>query len=278
VIRALAKEDEIGVYQFIFDNLVNYRFFKVYIFYSLFDILLKSFLFTQGRLNMPSSQQLPASSKTLADTVYSQIRSDIINGKLKPDSRLKIERLRQEYNVGATPVREALSRLSASGFVVIEGQRGFKVPSVSAEDLTDITEMRIMLELKALRKSIQHGDDDWESHVVASYHQLSKLETQDVRDNLDEWEKRNRQFHYALIAACSSKWLIRFYNTLYDQHKRYRAISLNSADSSRNIHAEHQRIYQAALNRDVETACRETEAHIRLTAERTLKFLNQGEI
>ena len=72
---------------------------------------------------------------------------DIITGKLKPDSKLKIEHLRESYEVDATPVREALSRLSVSGFVVIEGQRGFKVGSVSAEELEDITEMHIMLEL-----------------------------------------------------------------------------------------------------------------------------------
>lgn len=219
---------------------------------------------------MIDNLQQSDSSKTLSDTVYTQIRNDIINGTLKPDSRLKIEALRKNYKVGATPVREALSRLSASGFVLIEGQRGFKVSPVSAEDLDDITEMRILLELRALKKSLQQGDDEWESRVVASYHQLTKLEKTDIREHMDEWEKRNRQFHYALISACSSKWLIRFYNILYDQHKRYRAISLNISGNSRDIHQEHHRIYQAALDRDIETACRETEAHIRLTAERTL--------
>ena len=223
---------------------------------------------------LPSSQKIDT-PKTLADSVYQQIRNDIITGKLKPDSKLKIEQLRQNYNVGATPVREALSRLSASGFVVIEGQRGFKVGPVSAEELEDITEMRIMLELKALRKSILNGDDNWESRVVASYYQLSKLEKLDITKNLPEWDKRNQAFHQSLISACSSKWLIHFYGILYDQHKRYRNISLVDKEQNRDVHAEHKRIYEAAINRDPDTACKETEMHIRLTAKRTIEIIKK---
>ena len=220
-------------------------------------------------------QTLPIKKpKTLADTVYQQLRIDIINGKLSPASKLKIEPLRTEYRVGATPIREALSRLSSSGFVVSEGQRGFKVAPVSAQDLADITEMRILLELKALRKSILTGDDQWEAQVVASYYQLNKLENTDITNNLALWDERNREFHQSLISACFSKWLMSFHTILYDQHKRYRNISLTNKTEKRDIHAEHKRIYDAALARDAETACKETEAHIRLTANRTIEVLD----
>lgn len=56
------------------------------------------------------------SPRTLTSYIYGQLREDIIQGKLVPDSKLKIEHLRKEYNVGATPLREALSRLSSDGF------------------------------------------------------------------------------------------------------------------------------------------------------------------
>lgn len=213
--------------------------------------------------------------KTMTDAVYQQLRNDIIQGRLPPDSKLKIEHLRTQYNVGATPVREALSRLSSSGFVVTEGQRGFKVAPISAEDLADITEMRVTLELKALRKSIESGGDDWESQVVASYYQLSKLEKQGIAQNLSKWDKCNQAFHQTLIAACTSKWLVHFYGILYDQHKRYRYISTSNEIETRDVHGEHKRIYEAALARDADTACKETEEHIRLTANRTIKILHE---
>ncbi|EIJ36753.1 GntR family transcriptional regulator [Thiothrix nivea] len=222
---------------------------------------------------MSNPLQPAEAPKTMTDYVYTQLREDIIQGKLAPDSKLKIEQLRGMYDVGATPIREALSRLSADGFVLMEGQRGFRVSPISPEDLEDVTELRITLELKALRNSILHGGDDWESRVVSTYYQLSKVEELDLFEHIDAWEQRNHDFHWALISACTSKWLLHFYNTLYDQHKRYRNISLVANLGQRDVHAEHKRIYDAALARDADTACRETEEHIRVTAEITRQVL-----
>lgn len=222
---------------------------------------------------MSNRLQQTEAPKTMTDYVYAQLREDIIQGKLAPDSKLKIEQLRGLYDVGATPIREALSRLSADGFVLMEGQRGFRVSPISPADLEDVTELRITLELKALRNSILHGGDDWESRVVSTYYQLSKVEELDLFANLPIWEQRNHDFHWALISACTSKWLLHFYNTLYDQHKRYRNISLIANLGQRDVHTEHQRIYDAALARDADTACRETEEHIRVTAAITQQVL-----
>lgn len=222
---------------------------------------------------MSNRLQQTEAPKTMTDYVYGQVREDIIQGRLAPDSKLKIELLRNTYEVGATPIREALSRLSSDGFVVTEGQRGFRVSPISPEDLEDVTELRITLELKALRKSILHGGDEWESRVVSTYYQLGKVEEQDLFENLGTWEQRNHDFHWALISACTSKWLLHFYNILYDQHKRYRNISLIANLGKRDVHAEHQRIYDAALARDVDTACHETEQHIRMTADITHQVL-----
>ena len=87
---------------------------------------------------MTSLQPVDSAPKTLTDYVYGQLRADIIDGKLAPESKLKIEHLRTEYSVGATPLREALSRLSSDGFVITEGQRGFRVSPISPDDLDDV--------------------------------------------------------------------------------------------------------------------------------------------
>lgn len=214
--------------------------------------------------------------KTLTDQAYSQLRAGIIHGHLKPSSKLRIEHLRREYGVGASPLREALSRLTADGFVTVEGQRGFRVAPMSIDDLEDITELRITLELQALRQSIARGDDNWEASIVAAFYRLSKSEENPGND-INEWERRNHDFHTAVISACTSKWLIRFYTVLYDQHKRYRNIALHTKSIPRDLHREHQRIYETVLERDVEKACAATEAHIRRTAEITRQVLLESE-
>ncbi len=213
-------------------------------------------------------------AKTLSDQAYQQLRADIIHGELPPDAKLRIEHLRKVYGVGASPLREALSRLTADGFVTAEGQRGFRVAPMSVEDLEDLTRMRILLEKQALCQSIQHGDDAWESRIVAAFYQLEKVEQSAERDPT-EWEKRNHDFHEALIAGCTSKWLRRFYGILYDQHKRYRNISF-ATEIPRDIHQEHEELRNAALARDTDRACEAIDHHIRRTAEITMKVMRES--
>ena len=205
-------------------------------------------------------------AKTLTDQAYALLRDDIVHGRFKPREKLRIERLKRDYQVGATPLREALYRLSADGFVQVQGQRGFNVSDMSLEELEDITNLRVVLEGMALTESIQNSDDEWESQVVAAFHHLTKAESREERD-FQEWEQRNRAFHLALVSRCGSGWLMRFYETLYDQHKRYRNIALINLGDRRDVHAEHQAIFDAALAKDIDALLIANEQHIRRTAE-----------
>jgi GntR family carbon starvation induced transcriptional regulator len=164
-------------------------------------------------------------------------------------------------------LREALNRLAGEGFVTTEGQRGFRVAPISLKDLKDITSLRIMLECEAITISMRNGDDEWEANIVAASHRLAKVESGD--QVFPEWELRNQDFHEALIAACDSTWLLRFRRTLYEQHKRYRLISILERVESRNVREEHDAILQAVLARDESAACLATEQHILRTADIT---------
>lgn len=213
-------------------------------------------------------------TKTLTDRAYRLLREDIVRGVFPPGEKLRIESLKQTYQVGATPLREALYRLSADGFVNVQGQRGFRVADMSLEELEDITNLRVVLENMALTQSIENSDDEWESRVVAAFHHLTKAENQKEPD-IQEWEVRNREFHLALVSCCDSPWLMRFHEILYDQHKRYRNIARINRNSRRNTHAEHTAICEAALAKDVPALCRANEEHIRRTAEITGKVLSE---
>src|ERR671922_1679532 len=99
---------------------------------------------------------------TLSERAANLIEQDILAGHHAPGSRLGIVDLVQRYDIGATPLREGLSRLMSRGLIVGIGQRGFRVAEVSREDLLDITRMRTVVELEALRLAIANGDDSWE--------------------------------------------------------------------------------------------------------------------
>ncbi len=206
--------------------------------------------------------------RTLSESAYERLRNDIIAGRLPPEAKLRIDDLRQEYDTGASPLREALSRLAGEGFVTAEGQRGFNVAPLSLKDLDEITHLRTLLECEAIEQSIRHGGDTWESNLVAAFHHLGKVDQAREQD-VTEWERRNQDFHEALIAACDSGWLLRLRRTLYEQHKRYRLISILGHDAERDVHAEHQAIFDAALARDATAARKATAVHIQRTAETT---------
>src|SRR5947207_1979051 len=78
------------------------------------------------------------SNATRATKLYRSLKLDIIQGALAPREQLRIAMLRKRYDAGASPLREALNRLSAEGFVVQNDQRGFAVEDIPQEDLSEL--------------------------------------------------------------------------------------------------------------------------------------------
>jgi DNA-binding GntR family transcriptional regulator len=213
--------------------------------------------------------------KTLVEAAYKQLRRDIIEGVHPPGEKLRVEHLKDQYEVGAGTLREALQLLVTDALVVAQGQRGFRVAPISIADFEDITRTRVLLETEALRQSIAGGDEAWEAALVAAFHRLSRAEqrlaTPDTAST-EEWERRNRAFHEALIAACPSRWIRHFQHILYQQSERYRRISLFRQPAPRDVHAEHQALFDATLGRDPIRATAILSEHILRTLD-TVKRL-----
>ncbi len=203
--------------------------------------------------------------KTLVEGAYHQLRKDIIEGKLRPGEKLRVEHLKTHYDVGAGTLREALQLLMTDALVVAQGQRGFNVAPISLSDFEDITRTRVLIECEALRQSIARGGDEWEAAVLGSFHRLSRAEerlAEDVETSRAEWEVRNKAFHETLISACPSRWIQHFQQLLYRQSERYRRISLYNNQIPRDVHAEHAKLCEAAVGRDAERACAVLTEHI----------------
>lgn len=208
--------------------------------------------------------------RTLAERAYLSLRHDVVCGKLAPGDRLRVEHLKDHYQVGAGTLREALSLLVSDALVTAEGQRGFRVAAISLADLEDVTNTRVMLETEALRQSIRKGDAQWEAALRTSYQRLTQTENQTDGLQHPEWERRNKHFHDALIAAFDSPWSKYMLAILYRHAERYRNINwrLTAAHTTeRNVHLEHEAIYQAAINRQEARAALALESHIRTTLD-----------
>ncbi|HVC60008.1 MAG TPA: GntR family transcriptional regulator [Acetobacteraceae bacterium] len=207
---------------------------------------------------------------TLASVVHARLRNDILRGVFRPGEKLPIDALCARYGIGATPLREALNRLSAEELVLRVDQRGFRVAPVSLEDLEELSKTLCWIGGLALREAIRNGDAAWEEQVVLAAHRLSRVEREGAEGYSSfnpEWEARHRAYHLTLIAACGSRWLVDFYAMLLDRNARYRYLAFADASVPRDAAAEHRAITDAVLARDADGAVAAAEAHVRMTAE-----------
>ena len=226
-----------------------------------------------------SARAVGAVDKTLADRALRLVRDDILNGKLAPGSRLRINVLQQQYELGLSPLREALLRPSSEGLVVGEGQRGFAVVPVSLAELQDLTKARTCLDSAALTQAIALGDAQWEARVIAANHLLTRtplpVDAKDVAA-AKLWEQRHRAFHHTLIAGCGSDWLLRLHTQLADQSERYRTIRIlhhqEKGAQVRDTVDEHTAITNAVLRRDAQLATQLMGRHIAATASAMTYF------
>lgn len=217
--------------------------------------------------------------KTVSEQVYRMLRSDIVWGKLEPGSPLKSDELRRKYEVGISPLREALSRLATERLVTSAGQRGFRVAPIDEDSIVDISETRLIIECAALNRSIELGDVDWETRVVASHHALSRVPVPTSQGpEAEVWTARHRDFHTSLLSACGSEWLMYLAALFFDQAERFRivrAIKANHSNSGRDPAKEHQAIVDAALNRDARRAERALRKHYQTTTDFVLANLRE---
>jgi DNA-binding GntR family transcriptional regulator len=102
------------------------------------------------------------------------LRADIAHGVLEPGSRLRVDAMRLRYGVGASPLREAMHRLTAKGLVDRTDERGFSVSALKRDELPIPTRNRVQLESLALRESIERRDAAWEDASVRVPHRLSR--------------------------------------------------------------------------------------------------------
>src|SRR5690606_38668393 len=113
------------------------------------------------------------------------------------------------------------------------------------------------------RESIAKGDDAWESYVVASYHQLARLTERGAHmsaKTLPSWEVVHEDFHKAIIAAASSKLVLRLRAALTQTVRRYRQFAL-AGEVTRDHLAEHRAIRNAVVGRDADLAVKLLTKH-----------------
>jgi DNA-binding GntR family transcriptional regulator len=204
-----------------------------------------------------------SASETAGEAAYKRIRADILFGRLAPGRKLKLDLLREEYQTSVSTLREILSRLASEKLVVAEGQRGFEVAPISAQNLKEIAALRQLLEKHALEQSFAQGDIEWEARVVAAHHKLAMMEDRMQSGEVgitETWKQYDWQFHQALVSACGSGLLMQTHAVVFEKYLRYQMISLGfRGDVAVD---EHRRLLDCALRRDAKSAQGILDTHV----------------
>jgi DNA-binding GntR family transcriptional regulator len=197
------------------------------------------------------------SSSSLTEGTYERIRTDLIACRLPPGQRLKTKDLSVSMGVSLGVVREALSRLTAEGFVRAEPQRGFRAAPLSVEELGQLAEATILLEGMCLRRAIQMGDLEWETRVTGAHYRFANTPVHDAHDPArisQQFSDAYAEFRKTLLSACDNAWLLRMRDMLHAQSERYRQVCTVLGPRHLDYHQGYAGVVGAALKRDADRA------------------------
>lgn len=221
--------------------------------------------------------QLRKTTKT--DIITEKLHQDIISNVFAPGERLPLSSLKERYQVGASPLREALSCLTTTGLVELEPQCGFRIPNISIEELFDIYRVREAIMDLAIEMAISHQDDAWEAELIACHHRLTKYLTTQKKIEVDEWERKQKDFFQTIVKGAKSPWLQKIHDMLFDQAARYRMLCLHKHYLNKKllnkVTEENQQLVNSILGKDLKKALKLSQQIYRDSAKNIEEILQE---
>lgn len=215
----------------------------------------------------------------LALKCFEQLQNEIINGILQPGQKLKMSLLKDKLNMGQSPIREALSRLTQAGLVEAEENKGFRVAQMSEQNIRDTYHVYLAIELLAIEQAMRLGDDSWEATIVSTLHQLARIELSGEPTSYAIWSERNYNFHVALISGCNSPLLLELRAMVFKRFDRYCRIAFYQSQTTLHLnHEEHRQLAQAVIERNTTTVRTLLEHHILGALEEVIVTLKTNKL
>lgn len=194
------------------------------------------------------------------DRVYTQLRGLAANFEFKPDSRINESALSVQLGTSRTPLREAMNRLVAEGFLTFQSGRGFFCRSLSPSLVLDQYEARVAVETEAVRLACERATDaELHSLIDALKDSASKCNSADPAALLEQDEA----FHVGITRLSQNAELVRMLENINQRIRYIRLIYLkNHGQPATTIPPAHQKVLDALLARDADMAAQAMRKHI----------------
>jgi DNA-binding GntR family transcriptional regulator len=186
------------------------------------------------------------SDEGLNASVYAELRKRIVTGHISPDHELSTRGLAGELGVSQTPVRDALSRLSAEGAVSIRSKRRVRVPEMTRERFDDLLRCRLLLEPEAAALAVPFLT----TAEIAKLREIdAALATAIKSGDAATYMQANYDFHFVLYRAQPQKTLTQLIETLWLQFGPYMRVLYDRVPNT-DLNDRHQTALTAIEARD----------------------------
>lgn len=203
-------------------------------------------------LNAPNLGLAPSASEVIAK----HLREAIISGHFAEDEPIRQDDIARLFNVSKIPVREALKRLEAEGLVQFLRNKGAVVTRISEPELAQIFEVRVLLEVQAIRLAVPKMTRAQLERARAICDEFI------VDDNVGRWAELNWAFHTCLYEAAQRPFLLNLIRSIHDKVERYLRMQMTFSEGKQRADQEHREILRACADRDADRAAELIEQHI----------------
>lgn len=206
--------------------------------------------------------------ETLEEVVYLGIKAAIASGQLQPGMHLTEQAITRHFGASRTPVRAALRRLSAEGFIEYTPHRGARLALPQPAEIQQVFALRRLLEPLAARKATARVTRDLLAELEEA--QCRQDDAHARRDRLQVVE-RATEFHLGIARAADDPWLLRFVSALLAQSNVYLLFYDPMQHDPPHAPAEHAAILERMAAGDADGAAAAMAAHVD-TLERDLQI------
>lgn len=204
------------------------------------------------------------SSRPSAHVVYNALKDRILGFVLYPGTRVTETELAEDFGVSRTPIREALQRLAAEGFVTIRPKQGCFVRELDIEEIDQLYQVRIALEALALEQALEHMA---RSELEALAHDWHPTRADTAPTSVDAMAQRDEGFHIALARGSSNRVLTGLLQDVNARIHIIRRLDFTDRERIAVTYTEHHRITALLLAGDLAAARELMAAHIRYSQE-----------
>ncbi len=201
----------------------------------------------------------------IADSIATALVNDIVAGAIAPGTRLDETALSTRFGVSRTPVREALQRLTSSGFAEQLPRRGTFVRKISLREMVEMFE--VMAELEALSARLAARRLTAEQRAALDRALTDCAEAAATGDT-DAYYEANEVFHQLIYRASGNRFLAEQARSLQGRLQPYRRLQLRAGDRMRHSLAEHRAIVAAIVSGDQAEVDSVVKAHVLVQGEK----------